>query len=72
MAIALNLEKMSREEKVAAMEMLWNDLCENGEAVIPKWHKEVLEERKKRFEQGSEQALEWQDAKSSILNGTGL
>ena len=48
-----DIKKMSRIERLAAIEALWDSLLEE-EAHIesPDWHRDVLEERKKRIEAG--------------------
>jgi len=48
-----DIKKMSRIERLAAIEALWDSLLEE-EAQIesPNWHRDVLEERKKRIEDG--------------------
>ena len=33
---------------------------------IPEWHKEILEERRKRIESGEEQFYDWNDIKDEI------
>lgn len=49
-----DVKKMSRAERLQAMEVLWDSLLyENQEIEIPQWHQEVLEERKKTIADGS-------------------
>lgn len=49
-----DVKKMSRAERLQAMEALWDSLLyENQEIGTPKWHEEVLEERKKTIADGS-------------------
>jgi len=50
---ASDIKKMSRIERLAAIEALWDSLLEE-EAQIesPDWHRDVLEERKKKIEDG--------------------
>ena len=41
------IQKMSTDEKLVAMEQLWDALChESTEPVSPTWHKNVLSKRK--------------------------
>mgnify|MGYP001163300220 CR=1 FL=1 len=50
---ALPLDKMTIEDKLAAMEQLWDDLCRNPESVpSPSWHESILSEREKRVLEG--------------------
>ena len=45
--------KMSRAERLAAMEALWNSLVqEEAEIESPGWHRDILEERKRKIESG--------------------
>jgi hypothetical protein len=54
MEFQLPLEKMTTEEKLAAMEKLWDDLCQSPESISsPPWHEEVLLEREKRVRDGA-------------------
>jgi len=49
----LEIKKMSTIERLQAMEALWESLIdEESEVESPEWHREVLEERKKRIETG--------------------
>lgn len=46
MAATLPLEEMSVEEKLQAMESLWDDLCGRAGVISsPDWHEDVLAER---------------------------
>ena len=33
---------------------------------IPEWHKEILEERSKKYESGEEEMLDWEEVKNSF------
>jgi len=69
MASTLPLKTMSVEEKLQAMESLWDDLYSQPESVSsPPWHQEVLAERDAARERGDEKAEEWEAAKSNIRN----
>ncbi len=47
------IKKMSRAERLAAMEALWESLQEDeSEMESPPWHQSVLEERKQKIESG--------------------
>ena len=48
-----DIKKMSRTERLAAIEALWDSLLdEESEIESPQWHREVLEERKRKIEDG--------------------
>jgi len=49
MSVNLPLREMSLQEKLAAMELLWDDIVRSPESVeSPTWHKEILDERSQR------------------------
>jgi hypothetical protein len=67
MGITLPLEKMTTEEKIRAMESIWDDLCKEDENIVsPSWHKDILKEREKAVEDGKEGFINWSDAKKQI------
>jgi len=48
-----DIKKMSRTERLAAIEALWDSLLdEESEIDSPQWHRDVLEERKRKIENG--------------------
>ncbi len=48
-----DLKKMSRTERLQAMEALWDSLLyEDGEIDTPEWHIKILEERKNKISNG--------------------
>jgi len=63
----LNLGEMTTEEKLKAMEMLWDDICRSvPDFSSPSWHGNVLEEREQRLKNGKEKFLDWNHAKEII------
>lgn len=69
MASTLPLEKMSVEEKLLAMESLWDDLCGRaGEMSSPVWHEGVLADRQAAQGRGDDQFEDWDAAKRNIRN----
>jgi hypothetical protein len=65
--MTLNLKEMSMEEKLQAMEMLWDDLCQNiPESLSPQWHGEVLKEREERIKKEKDNFRDWNEAKARI------
>jgi hypothetical protein len=67
MATPLPIDKMTIEEKLQAMEALWNDLCQQ-EAALPvhQWQKEILDERERLVERDEAQFSDWEEAKKRI------
>ena len=53
MDLEIPLEKMTTEDKLAAMEQLWEDLCRNPESIpSPQWHSDVLSAREQQIKEG--------------------
>ena len=67
MNISLLLDKMTRLDKIAVMEKLWDDLCRDPDSFpSPKWHKEVLEAREKEVNEGKAKFTDFDQAKERI------
>ncbi len=67
MSVAFDLKKMSKIEKIQAMESLWEDLCQTaGESLSPDWHEEVLIVREGALQQGESSFTDWNTAKKLI------
>lgn len=63
----LNIKEMTIEEKMRAMELLWDDLCRNQpDFESPYWHEEVLEAREKDLIEGKDSFLDWKQVKNEI------
>ena len=63
----LPLKDMTLHEKLAAMEMLWEDLARSPESIeSPIWHKDILDERRQRVAEGKAQFMDWDTAKTEI------
>jgi hypothetical protein len=68
MAVTLHLDEMTVAEKLAAMELLWDDLSRTPEVIeSPEWHKTILEDRRRRIVEGEAQFVDWEKAKAEIL-----
>jgi hypothetical protein len=70
MSIELPLEQMTLEDKLRAMEALWDDLCKRGAVQIPDWHKEILDERERLIEEGKAEFIDWETAKKQLRDLT--
>lgn len=67
MATRLPLEKMTVEEKLQAMEALWEDLTRNAENYEPPaWHGDALKALEQAIERGEETFEDWETAKKRI------
>jgi hypothetical protein len=63
----LDLQQMSREEKLKAMHELWEDLALDEAAIeSPSWHGEALRETEERVRTGVERAHDWEDVKKEL------
>jgi len=71
MPVEFQIDRMTLEEKLRAMETLWDDLCRQEEAVpVPQWHKDLLDERERLVEQGKARFIDWETAKKQISERT--
>ncbi len=60
---------LPNKEKWMALEALWDSLSSDPDGIeSPKWHGEVLEETKKRYDSGEEKSVDWDEAKRRILS----
>lgn len=67
MSSRLPLEKMSVEEKIQAMEAIWDDLCDRADSLTsPAWHGEVLADRDSALQGGDDEVIDWETAKQNI------
>lgn len=67
MPFNLPLKDMSLQEKLSAMESLWEDLARTPEAVeSPAWHKDILNERRRNAADGSAPFIDWETAKENL------
>ena len=67
MPLTLPLKKMSRDEKLRAMEALWADLsAEEAKVASPAWHAEALQQAERSVKAGTAKFSDWDDAKARI------
>lgn len=67
MSMNLPVKDMTLQEKLAAMELLWDDLARSPESIeSPDWHKDILDERRQRVAEGKGQFTDWETAKTEI------
>ena len=65
--MTINLKDMTTEEKLEAMEMLWDDICRNiHDFPSPAWHEQILKEREERLKKGKEKVLDWNQVKKDL------
>ena len=67
MDISLPLDKMTKLDKIAVMEKLWDDLCRDPDSIpSPKWHQNVLEAREKEINEAKAKFTTFDRAKERI------
>jgi hypothetical protein len=65
--MTLNLGEMTTEEKLQAMEILWDDICRIApDFCSPSWHEDVLQAREQRIRDGKDKFVDWDQAKKDI------
>ena len=66
MSIA-EIKGLPLHEKLQLMEALWEDLRSNADAVlVPQWHKDILDARRKAVADGTEKVLDWDEVKDTL------
>jgi putative addiction module component (TIGR02574 family) len=69
MSVEIPLENLSVSEKVRLLERVWDSLCsKSGDVRSPDWHRDVLETRKRRLEEGRATVSSWSEAKARLLD----
>ena len=66
MEMTLPLEQMTVDEKLRALERIWDDLTRVGSVPSPLWHHDVLQAREARLQAGEENFTDWETAKKRI------
>ena len=62
----IEIKKMSMIERLQAMEALWDSLLdEESEIESPEWHQDILEERKKKIENGKAEFISIEELKAT-------
>ena len=68
---SLSIATMTTEEKLQAMQLLWEDLCRDERQVeSPEWHGAVLAAREARVARGEGRFNDWEEAKKRIRQQT--
>lgn len=67
MTRVIQIEKLSRAEKLQTMEALWEALSgAEDEVESPAWHRELLQETEARVAAGQERIADWEVAKREL------
>ena len=63
----LDLQTMSREQKLKAMHEIWEDLAGDDQSLeSPGWHAQLLKETVDRVRDGREVVHDWEEAKEEL------
>jgi hypothetical protein len=67
MTVEIPLEQMTVEEKLRAMELIWENLRRDEKNIpVPQWHRDLLGEREKLIAEGKAHFEDWESAKNWI------
>jgi len=67
MSNVIEIQHLSKEEKLRVMEAIWEDLSrEDDQIESPDWHHQVLQETDQRLRSGQEDIRDWHDAKMEL------
>jgi len=64
---AAEIENMSTEERLRAMEMIWSSLQKEEDNLdSPAWHSDILDERRTKIENGEAEFISLDEAKKLL------
>ena len=67
MQTSVDIENLSREEKLQLMHAIWENLVKDEKQIkSPDWHDDVLRETEERVRSGKEREIDWSDAKKEL------
>ena len=67
MIATLPLDKMTIEDKLSTMEVLWENISDcSSEFSSPEWHGEILKQREKDLKNGNDKFEDWEYVKREI------
>jgi hypothetical protein len=67
----LDMGRLTKTEKLRAMEELWEDLSRLGdEYSSPEWHGDILRKREEAVREGTDDFILWEDAKRILQERT--
>ena len=62
---------MTAEEKLRAVEAIWDDLCQHHEQIaVTDWQKQLLDDRQRQIDAGEARFSDWETAKGRIRDRT--
>ena len=67
MSNCIEIQHLSKEEKLRVMEAIWEDLSKEDDQIeSPDWHHQALQETDQRLRSGQESIIDWHDAKKEL------
>ena len=67
MSNCIEIQNLSKEEKLRVMEAIWEDLSKDDDQIeSPDWHLQALQETDQRLRSGQENIVDWHDAKKEL------
>ena len=71
MNTVLDIGRLTRKQKLRAMEELWEDLTRSEEEYpSPDWHGDVLRDREEALKAGKDEFVPWEEAKRILRKRT--
>ena len=63
----LNIENLSRTEKLRMMEAIWDDLAHDTVTLAsPEWHEDELKQAERAYEEKGAELVSWEIAKKAL------
>lgn len=67
----LNIENLTRTEKLRMMEMIWDDLARDSATLTsPEWHAQALKEAERALAENQAGFVAWDVAKKTLRDST--
>ncbi|MEX0770595.1 MAG: addiction module protein [Balneolaceae bacterium] len=67
MQTKVDIENLTREEKLHLMHAIWENLVKDENRIeSPEWHQDALNDTEKRLRSGKEHVIDWRDAKKEL------
>lgn len=64
--VVFETRNLSKLQKIALMERLWDELSADGSLEPPSWHREVIESRSGEWDEREALGQDWEDAKEEL------
>ena len=66
----LNIENLTRTEKLRMMEVIWDDLSRDAETFSsPEWHAQALKDAERALAESQTHFVSWDAAKKMLRDG---